>query len=207
MLFRSGFALVLISPFVNSFIIGNYFENDSWDVIYVIGYQNTSTTPTTGRYPENSTRVYIVNNELTNIHDDGIEPLYGVSDSVISHNYIHDSPLANSILMGHMNSILLWVNSSNIQVNNNVIANMAGDPSKYAHGILLADSHHNTVRNNVISNVADHGIFLLWDSAGWSKTTDNIIKDNIIFNAPKYGYLNRVNSENLTNLNTVIINK
>ncbi len=194
--------LGVFAPFVHSVIDGNYIENAGLDSIYVMGFGHPS-TPSSGKTPAGSSQVYIVNNELTNIHDDGIE-IGWVSNGVISHNYIHDSPLATSQFNpGHINSIMLWKDTNSTEVTNNIIANMGGDPSKYADGILVVESSHNNINNNAITNVADHGIFFLWDDNTYQMPQQSNVIKNYVFQSPNVGYKNFFTQQNLTQANTV----
>ncbi|MFQ5941272.1 MAG: right-handed parallel beta-helix repeat-containing protein [Nitrososphaerales archaeon] len=199
--FRS---IVVLSPFVNSVIADNYIENSQLEAIFAVGYQNLSILPTIGKSADKSTKLYIVNNEIKNMHEDGIELLEGVSNSVVTHNFIHDSPLANSINFGHMNSLELFRNANNIELRHNIIANTGGDPAKYANGITIAQSPSNVVDSNSITNVPGFGVMIVWDDANWPIPQGNKITGNVVFNAKQLSVLNHVDSQDLVALNTII---
>jgi len=201
--FRS---IMVLSPFVNTVIADNYVENSQLEGIFAVGYQNGGTVPPFGRVTQSSMNLYVVGNELKNIHEDGIEFQEGVSNSVMHHNFVHDSPLANSINFGHMNSLELWRNSNNNQIRHNVIYNMGGDPAKLANGILIANSPSNTVNSNTITNVPGFAAFLLWDDSNWPISSNNKIFGNNAFSVAQWSTLNQVDSQDLSTLNTISFN-
>jgi len=139
-----------------------------------------------------------------NIHEDGIEFQEGISQSIISQNYIHDSPVAESINIGHMNAIEIWKDSNQNIIKGNTIKNMGGIPEKHANGILIASSSYNVVQENHISNVPGAGIMILWSRCCIDQMPrNNTIIENNIINELEIDFFNRVDQKDLSKYNNV----
>jgi len=201
--FRS---IQILSPFANSIISENFIENSYMEAIHIVGYRNNGTVPEIGKNPVSSSQILVTNNEITNMHEDGIEFQEGVTNSTISNNYIHDSPLAVSINEGHMNSIELWIHCDYNRIVNNTIQNTGGIPERHANGIIIAESSFNLVEFNKISNVPGWGVVILWDGdrLGWPISVGNIVQNNKVFDARPWNVINKQDSRDLSTLNTII---
>jgi len=199
--FRS---IKILSPFANSLISDNYIENSYMEAILVIGYKNNGTVPEIGKNPASSSQILVTNNEIINMHEDGIEFQEGVTNSTISNNFIHDSPLAVSVNEGHMNSIELWIDCNYNRIVNNTIQNTGGIPELHANGIIIAESSFNIIEENSISNVPGWGVVILWDGNNWPISVGNIVQNNKVFDARPWNVINKQDSRDLATLNTII---
>jgi len=199
--FRSIF---IHAPLSSSVISNNYIEDSYMEGIHLVGFQNRGIVPQIGRSFEQSVNITVSNNELFNIHEDGIEFQQGVSKSLISGNFIHDSPVAESINMGHMNAIEIWKDSNENVIEGNTIKNMGGIPQRLANGILMACSSHNLIQQNQISNLPGAGIMITWNDCCIDQMPHNntIIENNII-NELEISFFNRYDKKDLSKYNFV----
>jgi len=197
-------SIVITSPLSESIISNNYIENSYMEAIHLLGFKNNESVPEIGRNPESSKNIIIKNNEIFNTHEDGIEFQQGVTNSIISHNFIHDSPIAVSRNTGHMNAIEMWNGSNHNVIENNVISNMGGIQELLANGILLASSSNNVVKDNEITNVPGAGIMISWSKCCLLEMpVNNTIYNNTVIDSIKIDSLNRVDLTDLITKNKI----
>jgi len=198
-------SIFVYSPLSSSVISNNYIEDSYMEGIHLIGFKNQGTVPHVERSFHQSVNVTISNNELFNIHEDGIEFQQGVSQSIISGNFIHDSLVAESHNSGHMNSIEIWKDSNQNIIEGNTIKNMGGLSERLANGIIIASSSHNIVRQNQISNVPGAGIMISWSSCCIDQMPqNNTFFENNIDNKVEIKFFNRVNKIDLSKYNYIL---
>jgi len=209
-IFDSNFRSILIhSPITNSVISENYIENSYMEAIHAVGFKNFASVPPIGRNSQSSSGISVINNEIFNMHEDGIEFQQGIHHSIIENNYIHDSLSAISINEGHMNGIELYgaLGSSDYNIiRNNTIYNIGGIPEKNSQGIVIADSSNNLIENNSISKIPGWGTVILWSGDNFPIPEGNIIRNNTVFDARQWKIINyQPDSElDLISINTII---
>ncbi|MHA1637843.1 MAG: right-handed parallel beta-helix repeat-containing protein, partial [Candidatus Thorarchaeota archaeon] len=121
----------------------------------------------------------IENNEIRDTTSNAIDVLAGLTNCTIRNNYIHDNAAAGIIIP----------DAVDVLIQNNVISKTGG------HAIHLRAGENNTIQENVISQIAVHGIKVD------RNCHENTIKNNVIQNVSDG--INCLSDFNKFNQNTI----
>lgn len=143
----------LVSPFAGSVVAGNLVDGARMEAIHLFGYRNAPHVPEHGRHAEASRNAYVVNNTVTNFHEDAIELQNGVEYSLVAFNTI-----SGSLSSGHSNGIETYIDAQhNLICCNRIDGINAGATRHDSNGILIT-TDNNVVSHNVIADVSGEAV-------------------------------------------------
>jgi len=167
----------LVSPFVNSVIANNLIDDIQMEAIHLFGYRNAPHTPEHGRHADASRNAYVVNNTITNFHEDAIELQNGVGFSFVAFNTI-----SASLSSGHSNGIETYIDAQNNLICCNRIDGINAGTSRHDSNGILITTNNNVIHHNTITDVSGNAVRINPNYHGANitglNTTGNVIYNN-----------------------------